>query len=148
VELRAAIGAHRGYTTVQQGFFAVALAETELIAGRIDGAVSALDLAVGTQKHERVWSSDISRVGADLRLAQNPSDFLAAQQMYNEAISIARGYNAKSLELRAALRLARVLQRQGQSREAIDLIEPIYSWFTEGLHTPDLKEARELLDLA
>jgi class 3 adenylate cyclase/tetratricopeptide (TPR) repeat protein len=149
VELRAAIKSHRANASVLLGFFAVALAETELLGSHIDEAASALALAVDTGlQHERVWASDIARVTGDLRLAQNPSDFLAAQQMYNEAISIARGHNAKSLELRAALRLARVLQRQGQSREAIDLIEPIYSWFTEGLDTPDLKEARELLDPA
>jgi predicted ATPase len=128
------------------GFFAVALAETELLGGHIDEAASALALAVGAKRIEKVWASEISRVTGDLRLAQNPADLPAAQPMYTEAISIARGYNAKSLELRAALRLARLRRREGRSQEAIGLIEPIYSWFTEGLDTPDLKEARELLD--
>jgi predicted ATPase len=81
-----------------------------------------------------------------LRLAQNPSDAQGAEQMYNEALAIARGLNAKSLELRAALRLARLRQRQGRSQETMDLIKPIYSWFTEGLDTSDLKEAREFLE--
>jgi predicted ATPase len=146
VELRAAIDAHRGNATVLVGFFAVSLAETELLGGHIDEAASALALALGAQKNESVWTSDISRVTGDLRLAQNPADFYAAQHMYNEAISTARDHNAKSLELRTALRLARLRQRQGRSQEAIDLIKPIYSWFTEGLDTPDLKEARELLE--
>jgi predicted ATPase len=131
-ELRAAIGAHQ--------------ANTELLAGHIDEAASALALAVTTLKHERVWASDISRVTGDLRLAQNPTDLHAAEQMYDQAMASARGQDAKSMELRAALRLARLRQRQGRSQEAIDLIKPIYSWFTEGLDTPDLKEARELLE--
>jgi class 3 adenylate cyclase/tetratricopeptide (TPR) repeat protein len=146
IELRAAIDAHRGNATVLVGFFAVSLAETELLGGHIDEAASALALALGAQKNESVWTSDISRVTGDLRLAQSPADLHAANQMYNEAISIARGCNAKSLELRAALRLARLRQRQGRSQEAMDVIKPIYSWFTEGLDTSDLKEARELLE--
>ncbi len=145
-ELRAAIGAHQANATVLVGFFAAALAETELLAGHIDEAASALALAVTTLKHERVWASDISRVTGDLRLAQNPTDLHAAEQMYDQAMASARGQDAKSMELRAALRLARLRQRQGRSQEAIDLIKPIYSWFTEGLDTPDLKEARELLE--
>ena len=146
VELRAAIDAHRANATVLIGFFAVALAETELLGDHIDEAASALALAVGTQKNERVWGSDILRVTGDLRLAQNPTDLSAAQQMYNEAISIARGWNAKSLELRAALRLARLWRRQGRSDDTMKLLKPLYSWFTEGLKTSDLKEARELLE--
>jgi predicted ATPase len=128
------------------GFFAAALAETELLAGHIDEAASALALAVATLKHERVWASDISRVTGDLRLAQNPTDLHAAEQMYDQAMASARGQDAKSMELRAALRLARLRQRQGRSQEAMELINPLYSWFTEGLDTPDLKEARELLE--
>jgi class 3 adenylate cyclase len=143
-EMRAAIDAHRA--TARVGFFAAALAETELLGGHIEEAASALALAVGTQAQESVWASDISAVTGDLRLAQSPADLQAAEQMYNEAISIARDQNAKSLELRAALRLARLRQRQGRAQEAVHLVQPIYSWFTEGLDTADLKEARELLE--
>jgi tetratricopeptide (TPR) repeat protein len=144
-ELRAAIIAHRATASVLVGFFAAELAETELLGGHIEEAASALALAVGTQERERVWESHISGVTGDLRMAQDPADLQGAEQMYNEAISIARDHNAKSLELRAALRLARLRQRQGRAPEAVHLIQPIYSWFTEGLDTADLKEARELL---
>ena len=128
------------------GFFLVALAETELLAGYIDEAASALDLALIHREHERVWAPEISRVTGDLRLAQSLAGSPAAEEKYNEAISIARGCNAKSLELRAALRLARLWHRQGRADEAIKLLKPLYSWFTEGLETLDLKEARELLE--
>jgi class 3 adenylate cyclase len=144
-ELRAAIDAHRATARVLVGFFAAELAETELLGGHIEEAASALAIAVGTQAQERVWDSDISAVTGDLRLAQDPADLQAVEQMYSEAISIARDQNAKSLELRAALRLARLRQRQGQVQAAVHLIQPIYSWFTEGLDAADLKEARELL---
>jgi tetratricopeptide (TPR) repeat protein len=145
-ELRAAIIAHRATASVLVGFFAAELAETELLGGHIEEAASALALAVGTQERERVWESHILGATGHLRMAQDPADLQGAEQMYNEAISIARDNNAKSLELRAALRLARLRQRQGRAQEAVHLIQPIYSWFTEGFDTADLKEARELVE--
>ena len=106
-------------------------------------------VAVGTGlAHERVWASDVARITGDLRLARDPTASADAERTYNEAISIARGNSAKSLELRAALRLACLQIRQGRRHEAKELLRPIYAWFTEGLDTADLKEARELLEQA
>jgi predicted ATPase len=62
------------------------------------------------------------------------------------ALMIARKQQAKSLELRAAMSIARLRRDQGRQREARDLLAPIYSWFTEGLDTRDLREAKTLLD--
>ena len=53
---------------------------------------------------------------------------------------------AKIWELRAAVSLARLRRDQGRSAEARDLLAPIYGWFTEGFETPDLKEAKALLE--
>jgi predicted ATPase len=58
---------------------------------------------------------------------------------------VARGQQAKSLELRAALSLSRLWQCQGQRDEARQLLAPIYGWFTEGFDTHDLQEAKALL---
>ena len=49
-------------------------------------------------------------------------------------------------ELRAAVSLARLRRDQGRYAEARDLLPPVYGWFTEGFDTPDLKEAKALLD--
>jgi predicted ATPase len=49
------------------------------------------------------------------------------------------------LELRAAMSLSRLWQRQGRRAEARQLLAPIYGWFTEGFDTADLKEAKALL---
>ena len=54
---------------------------------------------------------------------------------------------AKSLELRAAMSLARLWQRQGKHTEAYELLAPVYNWFTEGFDTADLQEAKTLLDV-
>ena len=69
-----------------------------------------------------------------------------AESSYRTALSIARGQEAKLWELRAASSLARLHRNQGRAAEARDLLRPVYGWFTEGLDTPDLKEAKELLD--
>jgi class 3 adenylate cyclase/tetratricopeptide (TPR) repeat protein len=144
-EMREALDVHRANATVLVGFFATALAEAELLGGHIDEAAAALAVAVGTSKHEKAWASDIARVTGDLRLAQDSTAGAAAEEMYGQAISIARGSNAKSLELRAVLRLAQLQIRQGRQQKARELLQPVYSWFAEGLDTADLKEARDLL---
>ena len=62
------------------------------------------------------------------------------------ALDVARRQQAKSLELRAAMSLARLWQRQGKHTEAYELLAPVYNWFTEGFDTADLQEAKTLLD--
>ena len=61
------------------------------------------------------------------------------------ALDVARSQGAKSLELRAAVSLSRLWQRQGKQDEARQLLAPIYGWFTEGFDTKDLQEAKALL---
>ena len=61
------------------------------------------------------------------------------------SVTVARQQQAKSWELRAAMSMARLWRDQGKPQQAHELLAPIYSWFTEVFHTPDLKEARALL---
>ena len=68
-----------------------------------------------------------------------------ARQPFSQALDLAREQQAKSLELRAATSLARLWGEQGRRAEARELLAPIYSWFTEGFDTADLKEAKALL---
>ena len=71
--------------------------------------------------------------------------FGGSSPLIRQALDIAHYQQAKSLELRAAMSLARLWQRQGQRAAARDLLAPIYGWFTEGFDTADLQEARALL---
>jgi predicted ATPase len=68
------------------------------------------------------------------------------EECFHKALAIARQQQAKSLELRAAMSLARFWQQQGKQREAHHLLSEIYHWFTEGFETKDLQEAKALLE--
>jgi predicted ATPase len=70
----------------------------------------------------------------------------AAEVCFRQAITMARQRQAKSLELRAAMSLSRLLQVQGKPAEAYQILAESYGWFTEGFSTPDLQEAKALLD--
>jgi predicted ATPase len=69
-----------------------------------------------------------------------------AETCFQQALDVARRQEAKSLELRAAMSLARLWQQQGKRGEACELLAPIYGWFTEGFDTADLQEAKALLE--
>jgi predicted ATPase len=70
----------------------------------------------------------------------------AAAACFQQALDIARHQQAKSLELRAAMSLARLWQHQGKRATARQMLAEVYGWFTEGFDTADLQEARALLD--
>jgi predicted ATPase len=69
-----------------------------------------------------------------------------AETWLQRALGVARRQEAKSLELRAAMSLAKLWQSQNKRQDAYDLLAPIYGWFTEGFDTADLKDAKVLLD--
>jgi predicted ATPase len=69
-----------------------------------------------------------------------------AEACFHRALAVARQQQAKILELRAAVSLSRLWQRQGKRSAARDLLAPIYRWFTEGFDTPDLQDAKALLE--
>jgi predicted ATPase len=86
------------------------------------------------------------RASRKLLLRQAVPDAPQAEACFQQALAVARRQQAKSWELRAAMSLSRLWQQQGKSAEARELLAPIYSWFTEGFGTPDLHEAKVLLE--
>ena len=73
-------------------------------------------------------------------------DLQGAEKYYLASLDWAREQQAKSWELRTSTSLARLWQSQGKGKEALDLLKPVYDWFTEGFDTKDLIEAKALLD--
>jgi predicted ATPase len=88
----------------------------------------------------------LSREGLEDRTKGGRRELAAeAEACFHQALTIARRQQAKTLELRAAMSLARLWQRQGKRAEAHEVLAPIYGWFTEGFDTADLQEAKALL---
>ena len=81
----------------------------------------------------------------ELLLAQSAHQTAEAEACFHQALDVARRQQAKSLELRAAMSLARLWQHQGKRDEAHQLLAEVYGWFTEGFDTADLQEAKALL---
>ena len=116
------------------------------IAGQIEEAVTLLDEALQIiERTGECWvAAELNRHKGQLLLRQGHTE--AAEELYRKALSIAREQEAKLWELRAAASLARLRRDQGRHAEAHDLLAPVYGWFTEGFDTPDLKDAKALLD--
>jgi len=93
------------------------------------------------------WHTELYRLKGELLLQKGSAQVgLAAEESFRLALTVAHRQQAKSLELRAAMSLSRLWQQQGKRDEARQLLAPIYDWFTEGFDTPDLQEAKALLD--
>jgi predicted ATPase len=97
--------------------------------------------------HERRWEAEIHRFAGELMLRLHASDTLPdAIACFERALRVAGEQGARALELRATTSLARVWSESGKSVEAHDLLAAVYGRFTEGFDTPDMKQAKVLLD--
>ncbi len=145
---------HRGRTEAEQlnhswmrpmtlRFEAQALATL----GRFDAAIGCLDEAVQViaVTDECWWEAEVHRFRGEINQQRGDTTNDSAAS-FQRAIDVARRQNAKLFELRAATLLGRRWYEDGKADQAHDLIAPIYDWFTEGLDTPDLLDAKALLD--
>jgi class 3 adenylate cyclase/tetratricopeptide (TPR) repeat protein len=124
------------------GYLAAAYAQLGRPADGLNCLAEAMQIVEAT-KH-RKEEANLQRLRGDLLNAT--ADLSAAEQSYHQALAVARRQSAKTLELRAAISLARLWRDQGKRTEARDLLAPIYGWFTEGFDTPVLQGAKALLD--
>ncbi len=97
------------------------------------------------QTSERWSEAELYRLEGELLLRQPEPDEEHAVNSYSRALTIARQQGAKALELRAAVGLGRLWQRQGLKEQADNLVQPLYESFTEGHDTPDLQDAKTFL---
>ena len=123
------------------------LAELQGKVGRVDNALAGLDeaLALIGETGETFWKPEVHRLKGDLLLGRGGAP-QEADACFARGIELARQQSSRLLELRAGVSLARLWRRQGRSAEAQALLAPIYDGFTEGYDTPDLSEAKALLD--
>ena len=99
-----------------------------------------------TTTGERFYEAELYRLQGELVMALAADKQPEAEACFQQALTVARQQEAKWLELRAAMSLARLWQQQGKRTDAYDLLAPIYGWFTEGFDTADLQEAKALLE--
>jgi predicted ATPase len=147
--LRSGVSAYRATGAEAWTTYHIALlARACEIAVQVEEGLTLLD--DGLQRAERTgvrWlAAELSRHKGQLLLRQGHTE--AAEELYRKALSIAKEQEAKLWELRAAVSLAQLRRDQGRSAEARDLLAPVYGWFTEGFDTPDLKDAKALLDVS
>jgi predicted ATPase len=98
------------------------------------------------QNGVRYVNAELHRLEGELRLRQSTPEASLSETCFQQALAVARQQQARSLELRAAMSLARLWQAQGKGQEAYDLLAPVYDWFTEGFDTADVIDAKQLVD--
>jgi predicted ATPase len=114
--------------------------------GKVDDArrcIGEAMTAVETTK-ERWWEAEVNRMAGEVALISGKQD--AAEAYFARALEVAVAQQAKAFELRAAMSMARLWRDQGKPDKARDGLLPVYSWFTQGLDTLDLRQAKVLLD--
>jgi predicted ATPase len=137
-------------TERQQPYYLALLAEAYGSIGQATEGLSLLAEALATvdRTGEHEWGAELHRLQGELLLAQvgERQKGQEAETCFHQALDVARHHQAKSWELRAAISLSRLWQRQSKPAEAHALLAPIYGWFTEDFDTADLQEAKALLD--
>jgi predicted ATPase len=134
-------------TDFHRPHFLAFLAEALARAGKPDEGLGVLSeaLAFVERTGERLLEAELHRLNGELLLMNEGSE-IAAEGSFHRAIDTAERQRAKSLELRAVTSLARLWWKQGKPHDARERLAAIYAWFTEGFDSPDLKEAKVLLD--
>jgi predicted ATPase len=132
---------------VAYSYWLILLAESYAQVGQPEAGLSVLTEAksVVATTEARWWEAEISRLQGDLLLHLPSPDACQAEAFFHQALDLARRQQAKALELRAAMSLSQLWQRQGKGQEARQILAEVYGWFTEGFDTADLQTAKALL---
>jgi predicted ATPase len=125
------------------------LGDAYILAARFGDARGVLEegLALVETNDERIQEVELHRLKGELLLAESPDQADAAEDCFLQAVETARRQRSRAWELRATMSLARLRQRQGRRDEARQLLATIYETYTEGFTTPDLIDAKLLLEI-
>lgn len=127
--------------------FLTPLCEALVHQEQFDHALTRVNEALGVvnQKNSRFFESELHRLKGVCLLGISEANKEEAEACFNQALAISREQQAKSLELRTTMSIARLWLRQGKRDDGRCMLEEIYNEFAEGLDTPDLQEAAMLL---
>jgi predicted ATPase len=129
-------------------YYLTLLAEAVGVHGRPEESLQIADqaLAATGRTGEGLFEAEVHRLHGELLLRAKREASVAAETAFRQALAVARRQQALSLELRAAMSLARLLRDRGGSTEAHGILAEAYGRFTEGFHTADLRDAKQILD--
>ena len=145
VQIRQGLAAHRATGAETSRAYIGMLAEACGKVGETEEGLRLVAEALTNRRAESQREVEFYRLKGTLLLMLAGEHHAEAETCFRQALEMARRQQAKSLELRAAMSLARLWQQQGKRTEAYALLAPVYSWFTEGFNTADLQEAKALL---
>lgn len=145
-QLQSGVDTVRAAMSGIEAFFLAPMVEAQMRLGCWDEALftATTALKVVQVKDDRFQESEFLRLQGECLLGRAQPDAAAAESCLRQALAISRQQGAKSLELRAATSLARLLQSQGKGDQAQLILGSVCRWFTEGLDTPDFQDARQL----
>jgi len=131
------------YTPFVMSHLAWAYAEV----GKHADALQIIERAIATVRStkEKWCEAEVHRIAGEIALKSPARDKVKAEAYFEHSITLARAQQARSWELRTAMSMARLLDDRGKRELARNLLAPIYSWFTEGFETRDLRQAKALL---
>jgi predicted ATPase len=154
-QMRAGLEAYRrtGGGSIRPSFLSL-LAEAYGKLGQAEQGLSILAeaQALADESQERLWQAELYRLKGELILKLpgrpdlQPDDNDEAEGCFRQALAVAEAQKAKSLELRAVMSLCRLWRRQSKRPEARRMLAETLASFTEGFDTPDLLEAKGLLE--
>jgi len=111
-----------------------------------EGLVAVNEALEVVQKYdERYVESELYRLKGEL-LGMRGEPENEVQEYFQQALEVSRRQLAKSWELRAAMSMVRLMKKQGKQKEAYELLNGVFGWFTEGFDFPDLKDAKAFLE--
>ncbi len=127
-------------------YYLLLLAEAYAAVGDAKAGLTTVKEALkAAQSSGECWfEAEMYRLQGEFLLKQDGAE-AEIEGCFNKAFDVASHQKAKSLELRIAMSLSRLRQRQGRQAEAVEMLSETYEWFTEGFDTPDLRDARALL---
>lgn len=128
------------------GYWSCYLIEAYLASGRLNEGLAAARETLALSETQFDVKDDAGLLHLEGELLRASCDVQAAEASFQKAVEIAHGQGSRVLELRAATSLTRLLAEQGRAAEALPSLTAVYDAYTEGFATPDLLEARDLLD--
>jgi predicted ATPase len=134
---------------MEDPYFLALMAEGYASLGLIEEGLATLAEALAALPSGRdfFYKAELYRLQGEFLARRSGPDDGQVEACFQQALEIARRQQAKSLELRAAISLSRLWQRQGRLDMARQLLAELYGRFTEGFDTADLQEARALLEV-